>query len=119
MRAVEQGELIADRYLVQGFLGMGIVSVVYLAIDINEARPVAVKMLRSRFLEMPGLSAPGSMYPMASLLPEPIVFPSASTSQASPQAIDRATGIPRSCSSSSQIWRPWPRPTTDLRMPTP
>ena len=68
MRAVEQGELIADRYLVQGFLGMGIVSVVYLAVDINEARPVAVKMLRSRFLEMPGLSAPGSMYPMASLL---------------------------------------------------
>ena len=68
MRAIEQGELIADRYLVQGFLGHGIVSIVYLAIDIVEPRTVALKFLRSRFLEMPGLSAPGSSYPMASLL---------------------------------------------------
>lgn len=60
VRAVEQGELIADRYLVQGFLGMGIVSVVYLAVDILEPRTVALKMLRSRFLEMPGLAAPGA-----------------------------------------------------------
>lgn len=68
MRAIERGELIGGRYLVQGFLGSGIVSVVYLAIDIDGARPVAVKLQRSRFLEMPGLSAPGGSYPIAGLL---------------------------------------------------
>jgi len=68
VRNVEQGELIDGRYLVQAFLGMGIVSVVYLAIDIEQARPVAIKLLRSRFLEMPGLAAPGASYPMAGLL---------------------------------------------------
>lgn len=60
--------MIAGRYLIRGFLGMGIVSVVYLAIDIADARPVALKLLRSRFLEMPGLAAPGASYPMAELL---------------------------------------------------
>ena len=68
MQVVEQGELIDGRYLVQEFLGMGIVSVVYLAIDITQARPVAIKLLRSRFLEMPGLAAIGSSYPIANLL---------------------------------------------------
>ena len=68
VRNVEQGELIDGRYLVQAFLGMGIVSVVYLTIDIEQARPVAIKLLRSRFLEMPGLAAPGASYPMAGLL---------------------------------------------------
>jgi serine/threonine protein kinase len=68
VRSIEQGELIDGRYLVQGFLGLGIVSLVYLAIDIQQTRPVAVKVLRSRFLEMPGLAAPNSSYPMSGLL---------------------------------------------------
>ena len=68
MRVIEKGEILADRYLIQGFLGIGIVSVVYLAVDILQPRAVAVKALRSRFLEMPGLAAPSSSYPMASLL---------------------------------------------------
>lgn len=62
------GELIAGRCLVQGFLGMGIVSVVYSTVDNVGVRPVAVKLLRSRFLEMRGLAAPGGAYPMAELL---------------------------------------------------
>lgn len=47
---------------------MGIVSLVYLAIDLERAETVAVKVLRSRFLEMPALAAPAEMYPMETML---------------------------------------------------
>lgn len=68
VQTIERDDLIGGRYLVQEFLGMGIVSLAYLAIDLERAETVAVKVLRSRFLEMPSLSSPAEMYPMDSLL---------------------------------------------------
>jgi serine/threonine-protein kinase len=66
------GMILDDRFVVGSFLGAGLLGRVFRATDLVTAREVALKTLRRRFLEMPGLESPVSAYPAASLLRDEI-----------------------------------------------
>jgi serine/threonine-protein kinase len=66
------GMILDDRFVVGSFLGAGLLGRVFRATDLVTAREVALKTLRRRFLEMPGLESPVSAYPAARLLRDEI-----------------------------------------------
>ncbi|MCF8554491.1 MAG: serine/threonine protein kinase [Candidatus Nanopelagicales bacterium] len=65
---VTPGTTIGDSYTVISHVGTGSVGSIYLALDEKKSRKVVIKMPTKRFIQMPILSATGSMYPAANFI---------------------------------------------------
>lgn len=68
LNLLHPGDLVEGRFRVIEEVGAGFLGQVSRAEDVHTGAPVAIKALRNRFIEMPGVSAMASAYPMAPLL---------------------------------------------------